>query len=131
MRNIWIIKTLCLSLQYKKQSKTSNVMIKIPKREKVNDSRSILANKFCDFIMQSCNNDLDAAVADVISNKYYDLFDNCMRNFYETVDIDKEIPLFVYAENLKHGKDLYGVSDEEHAENLEICRSACIEYYMK
>lgn len=106
-------------------------MIKIPKRSQVTDERSILANTFCDYLVKTCNNDLDKAVQSVIDNQYYEMFENAIRNFYELVSCDYEIPLFVYAERISLGKDGYGDTEEEHLKVLEHCRQSCIEYYLQ
>lgn len=79
------------------------------------DARIELTNAISGFILAD-HKDIKTIRATV---KYFDiLLDDSLRNFYE-IKIGLDVPLFTLCEYLELGKDNYGLTEEEYAEELE------------
>ena len=79
------------------------------------DSRIELTNAISGLILAD-HKDIRTIRARV---KHFDtLLDDSLRNFYE-IKMDQDVPLFTLCEYLELGKDNYGLTEEEYAEEIE------------
>ena len=89
------------------------------------DYRADFANDVAKLMYEKHNGDLDKCVKDW--GKFYDYFEEYVRNIYEIAD--DQIPLTAYYYLLISGADNFGLSEEEFEEAKRRCVEACHKYY--
>lgn len=89
------------------------------------DERSEFANYACELLVSKYDRDLTLTLNNV--GPLYAHFDNNVRNIYHF--IDSEIPLFSLYDLMRHGRDNWGLSDNEYNTAKQSALRACVSRY--